>query len=348
MAAESVSRIRRIWTALRDAATRNVPLKVLSLVIASGLWAFVNFGERDSEEALKVPLQFRNIPARLMITSPRVDFIDVRVVGPRTLLGRIDHNQLAIPLDFSGARSGPAIFSVNVDRLNLPRGVRVVRVTPSQVTVMLERVRRKTVPVQLRIEGEPPPEFRVVTSTTVPDRIEITGPESLVAPIESVSTEPIPLDTTSRAPIRQELRIEPLGEYVTPRPGSVRADVVIEEIRMDRTFARVPVQVLADEGMEATAEPANVQITLLGPRRVVDAVAVDGLAGADVTGLEPGEHDVAVRVALPDEAELVSVVPGVVRVTIAIPTPTPVPMSFENAGATPLERPGATAAEGVK
>ena len=100
---------------LRQLVTRNIALKVLSLVIAFSLWMFVNFGERDTEESLRVPLELRNIPAHLMITSPRVDFVDLRVTGPRTLLGRIDRNRLSIPLDLGGVRPGPAVFRVGAD-----------------------------------------------------------------------------------------------------------------------------------------------------------------------------------------------------------------------------------------
>lgn len=321
MAAESPTRLRRLGAAVRAGATHNLPLKALALVMAFGLWAFVNFGERDTEEAIKVPVELRNIPARLMITSPRVDFIDVRVVGPRTLLGRIDYGRLAIPLDFSGARSGPAIFTVNVDRLDLPRGVRVVRVTPAQITVTLERVRRKTVPVQLRLDGEPPPDFRIVASTLTPDVVELSGPDSQIARIEAVATDPLLLDASSQAPIRQELPIEPLGEYVTARPGSVRAEVEIEEVRIERELPEVPVDIVTDQDGDLVLAPATVRVALRGPRRVLEPVEAAGLARIDATGLAPGEHRVAVEVAVPEEAELVEVTPAEVGLTIAVELP---------------------------
>src|SRR5437867_9864468 len=125
-------RLRAAWVAvrtvldperIRGAFTRNLPLKTLSLLISFSLWFFVNFGERDTEESLKVPLELRNVPAHLLITSPRVDFIDLRVIGPRTLLGRIDRNRLSMALDLTGVRPGPAVFRVDTESLSLPRGV---------------------------------------------------------------------------------------------------------------------------------------------------------------------------------------------------------------------------------
>src|SRR5512135_2697676 len=160
---------------LRQAVTRNVALKLLSLLIAFCLWFFVNFGERDSEESLKVPLELRNIPAHLMITSPRVDFIDLRVSGPRTLLGRIDRNRLSFGLDLNGVRPGPAVFRVDVASLNLPRGVQAVRINPSQVTLEMERVGHKAVPVRLRLNGKPPPDLQIAETKVSPETVQVTG-----------------------------------------------------------------------------------------------------------------------------------------------------------------------------
>src|ERR1043166_854390 len=134
-------RLQRLWRGVRrivlnrervrQAFTYNLPLKLLSVLLAFSLWFFVNFGERDTEESLKVPLELRNIPAHLMITSPRVDFVDLRVSGPRTLLGRIDRNRLSASLDLNGVRPGPAVFRVDAEALPLPPGVQVARMNPA-------------------------------------------------------------------------------------------------------------------------------------------------------------------------------------------------------------------------
>ena len=182
---------------VRQWFTRNIALKLLSLVIAVGLWMFVNFGERDSEETLKIPLELRNVPANLMITSPRVDFIDVRVIGPRTLLGRVDRNRLSIGLDLGGVRPGPAVFRVGGEELNLPRGVKLVRLNPSQVTIELEKVSRKSVPVQLKLVGRLAPELQVIDTKVAPDSVQVTGPASDIDDVHAALTEAIDLSKVS-------------------------------------------------------------------------------------------------------------------------------------------------------
>ena len=83
-------RPRDLGESLRTLLLHNAAIKLLSILIAAGLWFFVNAGERDTELAVRVPVELRNRPANMMLVSPRVDFIDLVVSGPRTLLNRID------------------------------------------------------------------------------------------------------------------------------------------------------------------------------------------------------------------------------------------------------------------
>ena len=60
---------------------------MLALVIAVGLWLA---GHRDVERAVEVPVEFRNIPSDLMVMDNRVDYVVLRLTGPRTLVSTID------------------------------------------------------------------------------------------------------------------------------------------------------------------------------------------------------------------------------------------------------------------
>src|SRR5215204_7708046 len=109
----------------------NRKLKLFSLAFAFGLWIFVNYGERDTEKTLLLPVEFRNLPAQLVITGSRVDYIDLRLRGPRSLLEGIKSKR--IRLDLNDVRPGMSSFRINADSLNLPRGVRIVRISPAQI-----------------------------------------------------------------------------------------------------------------------------------------------------------------------------------------------------------------------
>lgn len=304
----------------RDAVTRNFSLKLLSLLFAFGLWAFVNFGERDTEEALKVPLELRNIPASLVITSPRVDFIDVRVVGPRTLLGRIDRSRLSIPLDLQGVRPGPAVFRVAGESLNMPRGVRVVRINPAVVTLDLERVGRKTVPVQLRFDGEPPKGFKLVSARVSPEAVELTGPAKDVGDIEMVFTSKLSIAEAEAGVIKQSLPLESVGDYLSFSTPRVDVEVRIEEVVVRREISDVPIEI-RNASDEASVKPAKTRLTIRGPQRLVTALEPEDLQVYVDVDADAGTGEVKLVADVPVPVELISMEPESVQLTITKAAP---------------------------
>ncbi|MFQ5667831.1 MAG: YbbR-like domain-containing protein [Candidatus Binatia bacterium] len=301
---------------LRRLITHNFALKLLSLLIAFSLWFFVNFGERDTQESLRVPLELRNIPAHLMITSPRVDFIDLRVSGPRALLGRIDHDRLLIPLDLSGVRPGPAVFRVAAESLNLPRGVRTVRINPAQITLELERVGYKSVPVRLRLDGKLPPGLVVTDTKVSPETIRVTGPVSDVQDVTAVDTEQLDISKATPGTLERELRLEPVGEYLSVSADRVAAQVRIEEVKVTRVWKRVQVRV-RNVTSHYRVTPNRIAITVRGPKRLVDSLELQpGAVYIDAAGVKLGRHEVKPTVDLPVGVELVSMKPAKVRLSL--------------------------------
>jgi YbbR-like protein len=297
---------------MRQAVTRNVGLKLLSLLIAFGLWSFVNFGERDTEESLKVPLELRNIPAHLMITSPRIDFIDLRVTGPRTLLGRIDRNRLSMGLDLGGVRAGPAVFRVGAESLNLPRGVKVVRLNPAQVTLELERVAHKSVPVHLRLVGKPPPELQVADTKVSPETVQVMGPASDVEEVHAANTEALDISKATAGTIERELPLDSLGDYLAFSASRIAAQVRIEEVSTTREFKRVPIEVKnTTAGFRVV--PDTVRLTLRGPKRLLNGFELSaGVVSVDAAS-DGGDRMVKPSVELPTGVELVAIDPPQVK-----------------------------------
>ncbi|TMA59271.1 MAG: YbbR-like domain-containing protein, partial [Deltaproteobacteria bacterium] len=95
--------IKQLWEKIVSLAGSNFGLKALALTIAVGLWLA---GHRDTERAIEVPVEFRSIPADLMVMDNRVDYVVLRLMGPRTLVSTLDADNLKLSLDLDGAKSG--------------------------------------------------------------------------------------------------------------------------------------------------------------------------------------------------------------------------------------------------
>jgi YbbR domain-containing protein len=307
---------RRVADTVRRMLTHNAGLKLLSLLAAFALWFFVNAGERDTEAALQVPLEFRNIPATLMVVSPRLDFVDLRVSGPRTLLNRINRERLSMSFDLAGVRPGPAVFRVIPDQLDLPRGVSVVRLTPSEVTLEFAEKGQKRVPVHLALTGKPQGGLRVTETRVAPDLVDVYGPADVVAKIKTAETTPIDLTEAGSGLIEREVSLEPPREHVSYSAWLVHAQVRLEEPEETRLLKAVPVVVRGAAG-RTQVRPSTVQITVRGPRSSVEGLELNhGAVYIDATDREPGDHAVKPTVDLPAGVELVKVDPASVQVRI--------------------------------
>jgi YbbR domain-containing protein len=173
--------------------TENWALKLMSLVFALMLWFFI-MGERRLEVNYRVPLEFQNLPRELMVANEIPSMVDVRISGPRTLLMKVSPNDISITVDLTGLRPGLTSFRRLEERLNLPSGLRVTRLSPSFVDVRLERIQQKTVPISIALNGEPMSGFVVGSIRAIPDQITIEGAETELKNITEVTTNEVDLD----------------------------------------------------------------------------------------------------------------------------------------------------------
>lgn len=172
--------------------TKNWTLKLISLALALLLWVFI-MGERRVEVGYRVPLEIQNMPDGLMVANEMPSVIDVRISGPRTLLAKISANDISILVDLTDLQPGLTTFKRLEERLNLPNGLRVTRLSPSFVDVKLERVKQKRVPVEVKLVGEPLEGYRVDRVSASPARVLVEGAESEIKGVSRVATEEIDL-----------------------------------------------------------------------------------------------------------------------------------------------------------
>jgi len=309
-------RPRDIGESLRWLLLHNAGFKLLSLLTAAGLWFFVNASERDAELALEVSLELHNMPPNVMLVSPRVEFINLVVRGPRTLISRIRPDQLSVVLDLRGVRPGPAVFRIADEALDLPRGVTVARLTPSEVTLEFAATLRRRVPVHVALTGKPPGDLRVMSTAAAPESVEVMGPAEQVEKIKAAETVPIDLGDAQAGLIERDVLLDVPREYISFSANLVHAQVVLEEPERTRTMFNVPI-VVRNSPYRTTLQPAAAQITVRGPRSSMDSLELDhGAVYIDADGREPGSYKLTPAVDLPADIELVKQEPAVVELRV--------------------------------
>lgn len=231
--------------------TENWILKLVSLTFAVTLWFFV-MGERRLEVGYSVPLEYENVPPGLMIANEVPTLVDVRISGPRTVLMNLHPNDISISVDLKGLPAGISSFKRLEERLNLPSGLKVTRLSPSFVDVKLERIKQKQVPVRPVLTGTPAEGFRVAEVTVAPVQVTVEGAESEVKDISHVSTEAVDVEGV-RESFTLMVPLNDQGKYTSLK------DHHTAEVRV-----RVEPAAAGGEGSlrESEAPPAGVEAAL--------------------------------------------------------------------------------------
>jgi len=239
----------------------NVPLKLVSLGLAALLW-FVIAGEKTSEMGVPAHLELQNFPKDLEVTGEPVDTVEVRLRASPGIIQRIGPGDVSAQVDLAGLQEGEHIVHLTDKSIRMPFGVKVVKITPSILTLNLEKTLQKVVPVRPRLVGRPAAGFEVGEVTTDPRDVRIAGPRSRVQEVESAYTEPLSIegaDNSVTDAVNMGLEDPMLRILGSPR---VRATVRIQEVEGERKLEDVPIEVRAGTG---AVRPATVDVVLAGP-----------------------------------------------------------------------------------
>ena len=177
---------------------RNLGLKLLAVALGATVWFLVS-GEQIVERALRIPLEFVNLPAQLELVGDAPAVVDVRVRGSSGALSRVANGELVAVLDLRTARSGQRLFHLSGEDVLAPFGIEVVQITPSSVPIAFEALASKFVPVVPGLEGEPGLGYTVGVASAVPATVEVVGPASAVARLTEAITEPVSIAGATRS-----------------------------------------------------------------------------------------------------------------------------------------------------
>ncbi len=298
--------------ALWRVASRNIGLRVISLIIAAGLWLFVNAGQRNAVETLDVPIDYSKLPAGLVVVNSPPSFVKIEVTGPRTLLSLLDPERLAVKLNLSGIGSGEASFKISPGMFPMPRQTTVTNVSPPEVVLDVDRIVQRDVPVHVDLQGPVGNGYEIVGSSTIPPMVMAIGPSRFVGPLRQINTLTLDVRGAS-ADVDRRVNLESPGPAIALGTTTVDAKVAVKEKIADREFHGLPVGV-RDSDYRFRVNPTRASVTVRGP--VLKLAEAAPNVYVDAKELTPGSHDVPLQVSLPDGLQVVRQSPERVRLRL--------------------------------
>jgi YbbR domain-containing protein len=300
----------RVWRR----AIKNLPLRLLSLGIAAGLWIFVNAGQRSAFDEINVPITYRRLPAGLVIVNHPADWAKVQINGTRTLLSLLNPERLTVRLDLTGLGPGQASYKINPSMFVVPRGTTVTSVSPSEVILDVDRVVQRDIPVHVDVDGKPASGYEVASAAATPATVMAIGPSRYVNTLAQIATEPLDV-SGANTDIERRVDLENPNSAVVLTAIRVDAKVDVAEKISDREFRAVSVTV-RDSDYKFNVAPTRATVTIRGPLLKLQGLDPNGLAYVDAKELTPGSHELPLQVELPDGMLLVRELPEKVKLRL--------------------------------
>ena len=208
----------------------NFWLKVLSLLLATGLWLAISPDQEPAEVAVRVPIEFRHVPPHLEISSVTIPEAQIRVRGPERMIRELRAADIHAELELADAKPGERTFDLTAQQIRHQRDLHVVQVVPGQVHLSFDTRLTREVEIHPRVTGNFVEGEQIAKVLVEPEKITITGPQHHVEILDAATTDPIDASgTRTQATFVTNVYVaDPLVQVVQPTP--VRVTVIMEKI----------------------------------------------------------------------------------------------------------------------
>lgn len=240
----------------------NYGLAVLALLLSTTLWMLVvndQNPERVDTPDIAIPVEIGKVPPGLVVMSS-IDPVRFKIRAPKDRWISIRTSSFRASIDLS--RLGPGIHAVPVVPEVSDPQMRVLEVIPSSVSVRLEEVQERTVPVKVNLIGNVPFGYVYGVPKVEPEVVVVSGPASLVQTVETASVDvrlegisvdidsafhPLPVDSSGgtvrsirltpqtvkiRVPVQQQVSYKQVGVRATIA-GSVAQGYWVQSVSVE-------------------------------------------------------------------------------------------------------------------
>jgi hypothetical protein len=275
---------------------RRVVVFLICLAIATTLW-FLNALGKDYTASVSYPVKFINPPENQFLANSTPVKLDLKIEGQGFTLLRFKMLSFSpITLDIesitSNLESNSGKFTVLSRNLfdevseQLSNEIKITEIKPDVLDIILDSLTTKTVPVELDINVDFVPQTNLKAPiTTIPDKVEITGPTILLEKISAVKTK-VSFQNKLDASINQEIDlIHPEKTTILPE----KVTLVIEVEKYTEKELKIPVEILnKPDKARIKLFPSEVKVLfMVGLSRFEKIKASDFGASVDYNSIEP-------------------------------------------------------------
>jgi len=300
----------------------NWPLKLAAIGLATLLYGGLVLSQSSATLTGIVPVDVRDQPDDTFLLTTIRPVTEIRYFSPSNV--RPISSDFEAWIDLSDVPPGSGPQSVPIQLRSVDERVRVYGFEPQVVTVDLDQIDRKTVPVQVD-RGEAPANLELGAVTVDPTEVRVVGPRSVISRVVAararVIIQPSGIDVDQDVEL---VAIDSVGDAVPQvdlEPPTARVTIPIFTDRQSRTLPVSP-QISGSPAAGFELASASVEprfITVEGDVDQLEALLSVDTAPISVSGISTS-RTLEVGLALPTgvvalDAQTVTVSIGVRAVT---------------------------------
>jgi YbbR domain-containing protein len=203
----------------------NWHLKLLSVVSAFGLWLLI-VNTDTTRVAIAAIVEYVGLRSDLVVVGGRREAVEIELEAARWAAARLTPDSVRVRVDLTGMTRGESVVPLSPDRVDVPSGVTVTRITPAWLRVTVDEAGVRSVRVLPQIRGNPAPDHAIQRVVVDPPTVQVKGPRLTIEAHDTVDTVPVDV-SGSQADITQTIGLVlPEAVYLT-RERAVQVTVEI-------------------------------------------------------------------------------------------------------------------------
>ncbi|MEH0861365.1 CdaR family protein [Halobacteriovorax sp. DPLXC-1] len=295
---------------------QNQFLILTSLALAVFLWFYVVNSEPIETERI---YNLSVLPATSVdVTSVSAKEIHVKLKGARAFLKDFhgdDHLKFQIDLKkLKVKRNTKRIkYTIKDSDLVVPFGVEVVEISPKYVTINLDKLIYKNVPVKLNYTNNLPKDLKLISADVEPSKVRIEGARDIMRGVGLVKTRMIDLsEYTGQGEAQVEL--EELPDFLRyGEKNIVKFKYDIRPQKANLTLKNIPILFVAPNiKFRSRVRKVSLDVLKTGNDKIKES---DIKIYADIPADMGKSANIRLRAELPDDVHLLKIHPEVIKVS---------------------------------
>lgn len=292
-------------------------LKFVSLFLAFTLWWYVlNLEPEVVERTFKLEvINPTGLASKLLL--PQI--LSVKVKGSRSFTSKIqDGEKVFVDINHYPYKKNPKfIVKVKKSDFNLPFGLQVTNIEPSEFPIHLEKTIKKRVPLKALLVGKVSPDFKIVKGQVEPKEIMISGPRSILKKIGKLQTNPIDVtELEGDGQLKTSVSLKDTRVKIEQEEEEINLNFSVRPNTANITLRNIPISFLFT-GRRILSRVRKVSIDVLVPDEKESMIKQDKIrVVGDIPHGSRGKVTVKLKAELPEGVHLLRIYPDIINLKV--------------------------------